>query len=243
MRASGKMKEQQHTDDNCGGSTDKSQDEQNLRSGSGVCERQAARNHQHGPHQSVMPVHRHRVAPYPARKPCVADRQRARKRSDAAICHPWLTCTQGRCRGPEQPEGISIRPHAGWTGTPSCFSGYAQCAAETRTPGGSAAGNPAAGFSCSRHGQPSVRRKRQCDENNRNEHLAGVRLSSSLCGSRPTLLPGINARPSRLALPGPPWPHHHSSPGPKMRPKSGSDKGTCADHIGDTAPDNVSPQA
>jgi hypothetical protein len=33
-------------------------------------------------------------------------------------------------------------------------------------------------------------------------------------------LPGINARPLRLDLPGPPWPHHHSSPGPKMRPKT-----------------------
>src|SRR5271169_4458749 len=62
--ASGKMKEQQHTDDDRGGSTDKSQDEQNLRSGSDVCERQPARNHQHGSHQSVMPVHRHRVAPF-----------------------------------------------------------------------------------------------------------------------------------------------------------------------------------
>src|SRR5271157_1720867 len=71
----------------------------------------------------------------------------------------------------------------------------------------------------SRHGQPSVRRKRQCDENSRNKHLEGVRLSSSSCGSRPTLLPGINARPSRLALPGPPWPHHHSRPGSKMKPK------------------------
>ena len=71
----------------------------------------------------------------------------------------------------------------------------------------------------SRHGQPSIRRKRQCDENSRNEHLARVRLSSSSCGSRPMLLPGINARPSWLDLPGPPWPHHHSSPGPKMRPK------------------------
>lgn len=70
-----------------------------------------------------------------------------------------------------------------------------------------------------RYGQPSVRRKRQCDETSRNEHLARVRLSSSSCGSRPMLLPGINARPSRLALPGPPWPHHHSSPGPKMRPR------------------------
>jgi hypothetical protein len=79
------MKEQQHTDDDGGGSTDKSQDEQDLRSGSGVCERQPARNHQYGPHQSVMQVHRHRVAPYPVRKPCVADRQRARKRSDATL--------------------------------------------------------------------------------------------------------------------------------------------------------------
>jgi hypothetical protein len=70
-----------------------------------------------------------------------------------------------------------------------------------------------------RHGQPSVRRKRQCDENNRNEHLSGVRLSFSSCGSRPALLPGINARPSRLALPGPPWPHHHCGPGPRMRQK------------------------
>ena len=35
---------------------------------------------------------------------------------------------------------VSIRPRAGWTGAPSCFSGYARCAAETRTPGSSAAG-------------------------------------------------------------------------------------------------------
>jgi hypothetical protein len=55
----------------------------------------------------------------------------------------------------------------------------------------------------SRHGRPSVRRKRQCDENSCNDRLAGVRLSSSSCGSRPMLLPGINARPSRLALHGP----------------------------------------
>ena len=57
-----------------------------------------------------------------------------------------------------------------------------------------------------RHGQPSERRKYQCDENSRNEHLAGVSLISSSCGSRPDAAPGINARPSRLALPGPPWP-------------------------------------
>jgi hypothetical protein len=42
-----------------------------------------------------MPVHRHHVAPYSACKPCAADRQRARRKSDAAICHPRLNCTQG----------------------------------------------------------------------------------------------------------------------------------------------------
>jgi hypothetical protein len=36
------VKEQQHTDDERGGSTDKCQDEQNPRSGSDVCERQSA---------------------------------------------------------------------------------------------------------------------------------------------------------------------------------------------------------
>ena len=90
------MKEQQHTDDDRGGSTDKSQDEQNLRSGSGVCECQPARITSTDPskcHASPSPWPSRR--PYPARKPCVADRQRARKRSGAAICHPRLSCTQG----------------------------------------------------------------------------------------------------------------------------------------------------
>lgn len=120
-------------------------------------------------------------------------------------------------RAAEKDIDSSIRGMDGYT---FLLLHYAQSAAETRTPGGSAAGNPPAGFSClNGTGQPSVRRKRQCDENSRNEHLARVRLSSSSCGSRPMLLPGINARPSRLDLPGPPWPHHHSSPGLKMRPK------------------------
>ena len=86
-----------------------------------------------------MPVYRHHAAPYPARKSCAVDRQRARKRSDAAICHPRLSCTQG-ATGVQSSQKVSIRPRAGWTGAPSCFSGYARCAAETRTPGGSAAG-------------------------------------------------------------------------------------------------------
>ena len=86
---------------------------------------------------------------------------------------------------------VSIRPHAGWTGAPSCSSGYAQCAAETRTPGSSAAGNPAAGFSCLTARAALGTAKRQFDENSRNEHLAGVRLMSSSCGSCPTLLPAL----------------------------------------------------
>jgi hypothetical protein len=200
------MKEQQHADDNCGGSTDESQDKQNLRSGSGVCERQAARNHQHGTHQSVMPVHRHHVAPYSARKPCVADRQRARKRSDAAISHPRLSCTQGATGVQSNRKGYRFvhtrdgRVHLPvFHTTPNAPQRQGRLVVlppGIRSPDSHA----------SRHGPPSIRRKRQCDENNRNEHLAGVRLSSSSSGSRPALLPGINARPSRLALPGPPWP-------------------------------------
>jgi hypothetical protein len=209
------MKEQQHTDDNCGGSTDKSQDEQNLRNGSGVSERQPARNHQHGPHKSVMPVHRHHAAPYPARKPCAADRQRARKRSDAAICHPRLSCTQGATGVQSSQKGIDSSTR-GMDGCTFLFfrlrpmrrrdkDAWSFCRRGIRPPDSHA----------SRHGQPSVRRKRQCDENSRNEHLAGVSLISSSCGSRPDAAPGINARPSRLALPGPPRPHHHSGPDPK----------------------------
>jgi hypothetical protein len=55
-------KRQQHTDNERCGSTDKGEPEQIPRTGCDVCERQPARNHKHGPHQSVMPVHRHHVA-------------------------------------------------------------------------------------------------------------------------------------------------------------------------------------
>lgn len=166
------MKEQQHTDEDRGGSTDKSQDEQNLRSGSGICECQPARNHQHGPHQSVMPVHRHRVAPYPARKPCVADRQRARKRSDAAICHLGLAARKALpgSRAAERDIDSSTRGMDGCTflfftlrpNAPQRQGRLVVLPPGIRPPDSHA----------SRHGQPSVRRKRQCDENSRNEHLA-----------------------------------------------------------------------
>ena len=170
-------------------------------------------------HQSVMPVHRHRVAPYPARKPCVADRQRARKRSDAAICHPRLSCTQGATGVQSSRKGYRfVHTRDGRVHLPVFYTTPNPPQRQGRLvvlPPGIRPPDSHA----SRHGQPSVRRKRQCDENSRNKQLEGVRLSSSSCGSRPTLLPGINARPSRLALPGPPRPHHHSRPGPKMRPK------------------------
>ncbi len=134
------MKEQQHTDDDRGGSTDKSQDEQNLRSGSGVGERQPARNHQYGP----IKVSCQSIAITSPRillgKPCAADRQRARKRSDAAICHPRLSCTQGATGVQSSQKGHRfVRTRDGRVHLP-VFSGYAQCTAETRTPGGSAAG-------------------------------------------------------------------------------------------------------
>jgi hypothetical protein len=141
------MKEQQHTDDDRGGSTDKSQDEQNLRSGSGVCERQPARNHQHGSHQSVMPVHRHRVAPFLlASRASLTDSEHGKGQMP-----PYVTLGLAArkalpgSRAAEKDINSSTRGMDGYT---FLLLHYAQSAAETRTPGGSAAGNPAAAFSC-----------------------------------------------------------------------------------------------
>jgi hypothetical protein len=47
----------------------------------------------------------------------------------------------------------------------------------------------------SRHGAALGTRKRQCDENSGNEHLADVRLSSSSCGSRPRCSPALMRGP------------------------------------------------
>ena len=111
-----------------------------------------------------------------------------------------------RYRGPEQPEGISIRPRARWAGAPSCFQATPNAPQRQGRLVVLPPGIRPPDSHASRHGQPSIRRKRQCDENSGNEHLAGVSLISCSCGSRPDAAPGINARPSRLALPDPPWP-------------------------------------
>ena len=52
------------------------------------------------------------------------------------MCHPRPGCAQGATEVQSSRKEYRLRPHAGWTGTPSCFGRYAQSADETRTPVG-----------------------------------------------------------------------------------------------------------
>lgn len=110
----------------------------------------------------------------------------------------WLRAR--RYRGPEQPEGISTSFTRRMDGYTFLLRTLCPIRRRDKDAGWSGPGIRLPDAQASRRGQPSARRKRRRDENSCNNHLAGVRLSSSAARARRCSLARMRAPRARPRL-------------------------------------------